>query len=92
MRRPVKYAKFHEGIFIPGVGDLGKTLPSAVKTLPDLIMTLDGEVLEISARHQLILVPLPNVAFMQADLTGEGVSSAPTTVKMNTKTGQVGKA
>lgn len=91
MRRPVKYAKFHEGIFIPGVGDLGKTLPSPMKTLPDLEMNLEDTVLEINTKHQTIYVPLANVAFMHADTSGEG-AVAPAVVKVNTRTGVVGKA
>lgn len=39
MARKVVYAKLHAGVFIPGVGNLADTLPSASKTLKDFTMT-----------------------------------------------------
>jgi hypothetical protein len=95
MKRIVKYAKFHSSVFHPKTGTLGDTLPSPVKTLPDLSMVVEDHLLLVTTRGATIAIPLTNVSHMElAEIEPSEVSSsiAPTIVKMNTKSGVVGKA
>lgn len=66
--RKVMMARFHQGIHMPGAGELGNTLPSQTKRL-DLEMTvceigLLVKVLGPSFKAEL-LVPAANVIAMQ---------------------------
>lgn len=95
MKYKISHAKFHEGIFFPGFGDLGKALPSTSKTLNDLEMTFEDGVLEVSARGSTLLIPAPNIIAMfvsktQTTPTPSGkVDKAPTVVTVNTKSGNI---
>lgn len=60
----VTYAKFHQGIFIPHLGELGVTLPSSSKTIPDLAMHTEEEGMVIRARGISLLVPYGNIVLM----------------------------
>lgn len=97
MRNFVRYAKFHASVFHPKTGSLGDVLPSPIKTLPDLVMQLNDNdtMLLVSTKGSTIAIPLTNISHMEIIPHGtEGGSTAagPVTVKMNTKTGLVGKA
>ncbi len=61
--RLVKYAKFHQGLFIPGFGTIGDTLPSASKSLK-LVMTYSADGLYVSVNGHEALVPPANVALV----------------------------
>ena len=67
MSKKVKFAKFHAGLFLPGLGNIGETLPSQNKTLSDLTMILVPEGLLISAKGVDIVVPSANVVLMQLE-------------------------
>lgn len=67
MSKKVKFAKFHAGLFLPGLGNIGDTLPSASKTLQNLSMTLVQEGLLISSKGVDIIVPSANVVLMQLE-------------------------
>ncbi len=69
MKRIIKYAKFHQSLFIPGLGELGVSLPTQVKRIPDLKMSTDGNTLEVTANGNALLIPLTNVVVMHIDLT-----------------------
>lgn len=69
MKRTIKFASFHQSVFIPGLGELGKVLPSPAKRIADLRMFTDGITLEVSANHHVMLIPLTNVVVMHVDDT-----------------------
>lgn len=60
----VTYAKFHQGIFIPSLGELGVTLPSSSKTIPNLAMHTEDGGMVIRANGITILVPYGNIVMM----------------------------
>lgn len=92
MKNFVKYAKFHSNVFHPRTGSLGDTLPSPVKTLPDLVMQLDTNLLLVTTKGTTIAIPLTNISHMEITPEGSEAPAAPVVVKMNTKTGLAGKA
>lgn len=64
--RTVTYINLHEGVFIPGVGDLGKVFPTnAGKTIESLKMGTEQVGVNISGTRQGLLfeviVPWANV-------------------------------
>lgn len=60
LNRTVKYVKFHQGIFVPGFGTVGDTLPSSSKTI-NLTMTHLEEGLFLKLNSTEVLVPWANV-------------------------------
>lgn len=62
--RKVKYVKFHDGLFVPGLGTIGDTLPSQQKNFR-LNMTTDitGLCVQIGygSVNEEVFVPWPNV-------------------------------
>lgn len=63
--RKVNYAKVHQGIFVPGLGELGMTLPPSNKTLNLNMSKIEGGLLlTINQSGQVwdIYVPDGNVA------------------------------
>lgn len=75
--RKVKYARIHDlKVVLPSVGTLPTELPSKNKTLPNLSMTWDGDVLLISVGADQCGIPLANVQFMLFDNTTEVVANA----------------
>ncbi len=64
--RKIEYIKFHAPVFYPKIGDLGVTLPSPKKALPDLDMeTTDegGGGVFIRTKGAEVWVPAANVVF-----------------------------
>ena len=63
--RKVRYARTHQGLHVPGAGDLGNVFPPQSKTLSNLEMTIDELGLHISFEYKKlkneILVPSANV-------------------------------
>lgn len=71
MAKKVNLVRFQTALEMPGiVGQIGNVLPSPNKTLNDLEMTVDGEVLDVKFTHNKLginlLVPLTNVIYMRA--------------------------
>lgn len=67
--RKVTYAKMHAGLFIPGPGTLGDTLPPGKKTLKNLRMTLEdsGNLLVESDESAPCVVPSANIIIMMLE-------------------------
>lgn len=60
MSRKVTWAKFHQGLFIPGAGTIGDTLPSSSKTLKlEMFHTAEG--LQVFCNNVEAVVPWANV-------------------------------
>lgn len=58
--RKAKYAKFHSGLFVPGVGTVGDTLPSSTKNFPlSMEWGIDG--LYITIKGVYVVVPSASV-------------------------------
>lgn len=70
--RKVTYAKFHQSLFIPGIGTLGDSLPSPVKAF-DTSMETSAEGLYIKINTAEAIVPWANVVL--AKLAAEEKSS-----------------
>lgn len=68
MAKKVLYLKTHQTIFVPGLGDLGSTLPPIAKTVPALDMEIEGEHVLIRGKSKSGLVsallPLANVVVL----------------------------
>lgn len=61
MNRKVKYARLHEAIYIPHVGDLGPVLPTPKKVVAGFAMVATEFGIEIFANNEEAFVPWPNV-------------------------------
>lgn len=94
MKNFVRYAKFHSSVFHPKTGSLGDVLPSPIKTLPDLVMQLNDNdtMLLVSTRGSTIAIPLTNISHLEIIPNAPENVLAPVVVKINTKSGTVGKA
>ncbi len=64
MGKIVKHLKVHQDLFIAGLGALGNTLPSASKTLPDLVMSLESEGVLVKAKNIEAVVPYANIVVL----------------------------
>lgn len=66
--RKVIHARFHQGVYVPGAGDLGNTLPPSSKNLENLAMTIDelGLLVTFTFRGFNVeaLVPSANIVIM----------------------------
>lgn len=66
--RKVSHAKFHQTVYVPGVGEIGSTLPSANKNYPGLDMATDGITLRASFRTNSgsisVEIPCANIISM----------------------------
>lgn len=68
MSRKVIYTKFHQDLFVPGLGGVGFTLPSTAKSFDLNMFTSEhGLMLELSFRGLKfdVVVPYANVVLMQ---------------------------
>lgn len=79
----VKYMKTHSSIFVPGLGDLGTTLPSASKTLKLKMTDIDTAVL-VEANNFKVKIPYGNISLMQLSDDPE-TAKAVVQIKANTK-------
>ncbi len=72
MRREVSSASFHASIFIPGIGDLGTSLPSPTKTFNFKMYRENDKDLEIEYNNKVIGIPSSNIKFvMYSALTAQ---------------------
>lgn len=98
MAKQVRYAYLHNGIFIPGVGNLKETLPPDNKTLKNFQMAkLDDGNLELTwfdpatASNRRVEIGAANVKLI--DYAPEKVAPKPTGVTSSAATvEQVGKS
>lgn len=65
----VEYVRFHNAVYIPGVGECGNQLPSISKVFKDLTLEDNGAGVLISikgssGKNVLALVPYPNISVM----------------------------
>lgn len=64
MSKRITYVNFHQGLFVPGLGNIGNTLPSQSKHF-DLSMRAAVEGVDIAISYgstqKNVLVPWPNV-------------------------------
>lgn len=69
MSKKVTFVRLHEGIHMPGVGDMGTVLPVSGKTLSELDMTITELGLEVSFKYNKLqfdlLIPSANIKFMR---------------------------
>lgn len=64
-KRIVTHARFHESLFISGVGSLGDSLPSQSKTLQLEMCREPGGDLEVKINGQEYAIPLANIKIVK---------------------------
>lgn len=65
MSRKVSYARFHQGLYHPQIGDIGLQLPSPNKKFENLVMNFEDFGLDITFVYGGVsfafIIPSPNI-------------------------------
>lgn len=68
MNKKVTYARFHQSVYVPGLGELGTVLPPQHKTLDNVTMTSTDHGLHVTSglkgRGVEFLIPSANIVIM----------------------------
>lgn len=69
MSRKVIYARTHESVYMPGVGEMGNTFPPQSKTLENLVMSISELGLSLYFTYKGVvkegLIPSANIKGME---------------------------